>query len=400
MKRIAFFMLCVGLLSARASYAQHVTAEFQANHLLSHDGGTSWLFHFNVEGLFGRAGTGISAGASFTKAVSTLDSASFDVNRVGVHAGYRNDWVHVEIGSSYFCSGGLRASIGNDYFNKGFKGFSGGIQSSIKIGDVSVSPFFHVAGIDFKKEGGSFYWFYGSPEVPFALSYGSAASYRNSTFIAGGANARIGIVSESGAQLFQTEPVCIFSAFFQRIGIAAGAHELELIPFAAYTFLKADVSGRLTSQNQQYFAFPYMYYAARGGVCVHAAAAGCYCRYTYGRFSASLGFLLGMVPWERGEIETDWKYKKNFMFDGSAASGLESVDVLHLKGLALLSVKASYRIVPLRGGLFVQFAKLFFVPIDFASRSPSHSASVGAASAESILEYLLSAMQVSVVYAL
>lgn len=68
---------------------------------------------------------------------------------------------------------------------------------------------------------------------------------------------------------------------------------------------------------------------------------------------------------QKGDIKTEWKYKKNMFFNGK--SGLEnySLDFFDNKGLVIVDVNEDWKINISKLRCKLNFGKTFVIPIDF-----------------------------------
>jgi len=256
--------------------------------------------------------------------------------------------------------------------NDGGDGFFFSIEAPLRFGPLRVAPYLQYANAFW--DNGDLYWFFGKPKLPSLLIYGANLSLDQQDLYqhglgAYGFSADLKIISNEDEPLFDADLNA--GLFFYQF-----SREAEKTGFTGtigWIFAKASMEGALTSSNQPYFLFPYLYYDVNARYEIQAGFAGFRFRHNLGifRYSFNLGAL--HIFYARGGADLHYQEKK--LFGGKEAFDTKNPELKGL-GAAFLLLEATFPALPLTNKLRLSLSlqKAFIVPWGYEKLLASGSA--------------------------
>jgi len=244
--------------------------------------------------------------------------------------------------------------------NEGGGGFFMSIKAPLRFGPLSVAPYLLYGEASW--DDGDFYWFFGKPKLPSLLIYGADFTldqqdrYQHG-LRAYGASTKLKIVSNESESLFSSSlDAGLFCYQFSQKG-----EKINFTGTLGWAFAQAALDGALTSSNQPYFLFPYLFYNLDAHLSLQAGFAGFRFQHRLGIFQYSLNLGALHIFHDQGGVDIHYQQKKLF-------GGAEAFDAINieLKGLgaAFLLIDAAFPALPLthKLRLSVGLQKAFVIP--------------------------------------
>jgi hypothetical protein len=294
----------------------------------------------------------------WVEVTSDLPYASGSATGVSVHTGFDTALFGAKISMSYFKHSPLSVSLGQtDLYSEGGSGFLVGLSLPVHIGGLTVSPSFFFG--DAFWEDGSFYWFFGKPDISRFGGGGLSLDYKGHTLSAFYGSLAGTIQSNEGETLFDADAefATVLYAFEAR------KNRFTLGGVLGWLFGDIGVTGGLTPSNQRYAVFPYRFYNADALGDAHIVYGGARFSYTgiFFRFSVLAG-AAGIIA---GNVSVPYEYEMKKLFGGSKGNGNLAQFSLENTGAAFLKANAETRVTRRSLSLLIGAQKIFAVPWGF-----------------------------------
>jgi hypothetical protein len=309
-------------------------------------------------GLSYKSGGRLFAEMNTGQLISSLAWADGDIDVVRYRGGFDSTGIGLRISGGFFRHDFFNADFGNSrFYNDGGRGYF--INSLLKfhLGPVDISPSFLFGQANWDQ--GSFYWFFGRPDIPATYGYGLSAVYNtrhllNLRYV----TANLDIFSNDGEELFTADVDC-FTAWYTLKG---GAEIIRLEGTLGWLYAAGTAVGALTMSNQNYVFFPFRFFNVTGSMDVHLGYGliGFVYNPVIFHFNISLG--AANIFW--GGVDAAFDYRMKKLFGGSELRG--KIDPLSLAntGAAFLMLDAG--IEPPTGSrssvFLFGFQKAFVIP--------------------------------------
>jgi hypothetical protein len=352
---------------------------------LSGDTGTLWVQEDGAAGYWwsgieyrGKSGEPFYSRAGLGRIVSDLPLFSGTGEAMLAEIGVDAAPAGIRLTAGFFQQSFWESNAGGvSLYNEGGNGSFFSAALPFYIGDITITPSY-LQGNGTGKDG-SFYWFFGKPVLPDFHGFGVSAAYRQQhTLNLYHLSLDMDILSPEDAALFDAHSYC-FAAYytFQAKGWFQGS--------LGWLTITGEGAGALTSSNQHYSLFPYLFYEASGSLLAHSAFGAVDMRYTRGIFQYHL--TLGAAHIFEGYVFAHTHYKKKKIFGGEEA--IEDMKLLNADGVGaaflLLDFGIHHKASPLAFGI----KKLFVLPWGYERLSGNTGAGPSSASRTAMSTELL-----------
>jgi hypothetical protein len=310
-------------------------------------------------GLSFRDGKGFRFGITANRLASDLPQADVTNHAVYYDAGLNARPLAFGLKGGFFRHGFLDMTIMNKpFYNYGGEGFFLNPGLSLGLGAFTLRPSFLYAEAAWRE--GSLYWFYGKPDLPVLRLFGLEASYEAHTLSLKYFGFDMDILNNEDELLFEGR----FRGFSPSYSFSDRYYTTWFRGTLGWLYAEGDVGGALTSGNQQYWLFPFLFFRVNADVKAQALYGFAQIRHNPGffRYSASLGILHIL----KGETSVTAHYKQKNLFGG--AERWEYPDQVNLGnfGFAFLSLGAGIEPIPPKPGaarsLSLGLEKAFIIP--------------------------------------
>ena len=229
----------------------------------------------------------------------------------------------------------------------------------LKINDFEINPFVFFTKIN--RSDGEFYWVNGQIEIPFIKNFGINLKYKQNEFIFA--------YLDGNLDLFNTDAVFLGNLFTKNFKFSY-QYEIELenfsiVPQFSYNYILGNFDISLTKDNQKFLLFPFIYCNIDGNFYGHLLNPKIDFKYS----KNNLLFLFNLDTYffinQNGSYLFDYKFKKSFIFDGSAGSESSLIDILHHSGLMLLNLDCNYTFSIKKFVFDTYLSKSFVIPFTF-----------------------------------
>lgn len=231
----------------------------------------------------------------------------------------------------------------------------------VKFHDTKILSYFSYLSLP--EVDGKYYWYNGKLGIPefsdFGLSFENAKHQFNINY----GTVEISGQNDESLDLGQIQGKNIFAQY----RFLFNTRNCKFSSSVGYGKLFGDIKLTLNENNQQYLVFPYVYYNSVGDFFGRYFSVGLDFNYENKRFNICIDSESIFVFEQKGDIKTEWEYKKNMFFDGK--SGLEnySLDFFDNKGLVIVDVNGDWKINISKLRCKLNFGKTFVIPITFDS---------------------------------
>jgi len=272
--------------------------------------------------------------------------------------------------------------------NDGGQGYFFSLETPLRFGSLSIVPHFLYGEAGWSD--GDLYWFFGKPRIPslhiFGLylyydHYGDWGRYKHGMGFSS-LRADLNIISNENEPLFNTMlngGLFLYQCSLER-------KKFAITGILGWLWAGASLEGALTTSNQPYFLFPYLFYNVNAALEAQAGFALIRFRSNQGIFRYNVD--LGAVHVFYDQVKADIHYQKKRLFGGEAAyeeispeiNGLGAAFLLLEAGISALPI--SRRFNRLRFSLGLQ--KAFILPWGYEKLVPSGGGSPGESSGTEI----------------
>lgn len=261
--------------------------------------------------------------------------------------------------AGFFNHSSVKSSFDKAVFsNDGGQGKFFSFDVPLRFGSVSITPYIFYGNASW--DDGDFYWFFGKPKLPSLFVYGTNVylnqddQYRHGLGFYG-LTAKIKITSNENNPLFDAgiDSGLIYYRFLlekKKTGFAATL---------GWLFANASLEGALTTVNQPYFLFPYLFYNANANLQAHAGFAFTNFWYSHSIFRYNINLGAVHVFYDHGSVNLHYQQKR--LFGGKESSDKIDPDIKGM-GAALIMLEASIPALPVgRQRLYLGLQKIFAI---------------------------------------
>jgi hypothetical protein len=205
------------------------------------------------------------------------------------------------------------------YNDKG-RGFFVESQATLRAGEWSATPSFLCGSGNW--DDGSFYWFFGSPDIPALTLCGLSLGYRGQhkltlRYLSVGMN-----IHDSDIERLFDAHLNAYALYYR---FSSKIAKLRIGGTLGWFYASAEAEGALTASNQHYAYFPYNFYALEGSFGVHAGFGAVDLRQTFSLFQYRL--VIGAAHAFRGSGSADIHYREKTLFGGAEVFDTKSLDI-------------------------------------------------------------------------
>jgi hypothetical protein len=245
-------------------------------------------------------------------------------------------------------------------------------------------------------EDGSFYWFFGKPQVSALHIPGLSITYdQRYTLGFHRLSLDLDIRNNDDMPLFDSglAGYVLFAAFSREWA------QFRFKSSLGWLYAEGSLEGALTASNQRYAFFPYVFYNVTGTLDAHIGYGAADIRYRRSIFQYRIG--LGVLHGFGGKIAANMRYKKKNLFGPSEAH--ETATPLEFEGLGAAFLLLNWGAPALRIGrgayLSFDLNKILVIPWGYEQDS-GETTGDGGVSAGQIFSVLLSGLSLNISLAL
>jgi hypothetical protein len=222
------------------------------------------------------------------------------------------------------------------FYNKGGEGFFVNPSLPVRLGAFTLTPSFLYGAAEW--EDGSFYWFYGKPDIPALRVFGLDVSHEGRQRLSAKYfSLDLDILNNEETLLFESR----FTGFFASYTESRRYSQTWLEAGLGWLYAAGSLQGALTAENQQYWLFPFAFFHVDASVRTHIGHASLSILYKPSVFRYSLA--LGALYIFRGHLDVTGHYRrKNIFGGGEFLENIDAGDFSHI-GLAYMLVDAGIR---------------------------------------------------------
>jgi hypothetical protein len=346
-----FFMLCLSLPVFGEEAVSHFSVENVVEYAFSSEAGSLlvdgehgsgfWTASFSLNS--GLLYAAIGVGGLF----SNLPAFDTDYTGVWFNASLDTAPLGFAFSSGFFHRDTLNAeAFGAPITSGGADGYFLHLESPVRFGSWSATPSILFAQ-GFWEEG-DLYWFFGKPQVPALFATGlSAALWEKHRLSFHYLSLDLNMLSSLGENLFSSH----FDGAMAAYRWSFNQKPFRLDAVSGLLSLASGMNGRLSSGNQPYLLFPYIFYDTVFDARIYVLFGVLKTEYQRNIFSLKVTLGAAHILW--GEFDTDIHSKqKNLsylgipIFDGREESYSRSLNPGGL-GAAFLSIEGGLNDIPL-----------------------------------------------------
>ena len=259
-----------------------------------------------------------------------------------------------------------RLRVGGGMFsvnNEGGRGSFVGVELPVRFGSFGITHHFLYAEASW--EDGDMYWFFGKPRIPaiflhgLSLEFDWQGRYRHGLDFRH-LSMRLDIVSNDYAPLFGAR----LDAYLLFYGFSLERRRSSFSGTLGWLYAEAALEGALTSANQPFFLFPFLFFEVDASIKAHAGFALLNFRRGSGIFRYNVN--MGVIHFFHDRTGVSTHYRMKNLFSGREGRDEISLDIAGL-GAAFLAFEAALPSLQVVRGkrLFVGLEKIFAVPWGF-----------------------------------
>jgi hypothetical protein len=296
----------------------------------SAEAGTLWVENDRAAGYW-RNGLSIKKEKQFflhfdwTQITSNLPWAEGDICGVRGAFGFDTSFWGFHFASGFFSHSLVNIEIEKKYalYSEGGQGFFFSFETPVHIGGLSITPSFLYGGGNW--DNGSLYWFFGKPDISALSLYGLSARYHEQhTLGFYYCSLDADILSNEAVRLFNSH-INLYIPYYQ---FSLKKRNTGFTGTAGWLYAAAAADGALTSSNQHYSWFPYVFFNIDGSLDAHIGFAMLDFKLKHSIFQYHIGLGAAHIFQLDGDAEIHSKMKKLF-------GGRETLEhlPLNIKGL-------------------------------------------------------------------
>ena len=358
MKFKYFFLLFILLLFKVSLFS--IEVDFNVTNLWSDSSGSAIDYDLDLSQCFSIKDNKFNFGVGYNQLNSTLDFFQNTFHFCNVNFLYANPYFETKTNFNINNSEKLFLSvekkefllneIKNMYFQQEFL---------VKINDFQINPFAFFSNTN--RSDGEFYWVNGQIEIPFVKNFGINLKYKQNNFMFSYLGGNL--------DLFNTDAVFLGELFTKSFNFSykydIQIENFSIIPQFCYNYILGNFNISLTNQNQKFILFPFIYCNIDGNFYGHLINPKVDFKFAKNNFTLLCNLDTYFFINQDGSYLFDYKYKKNFIFDGSSGSETSQIDVLKYSGLILLNLDCNYTFYIKKFEIDTYFTKDFVIPFSF-----------------------------------
>jgi hypothetical protein len=374
-----------------SAFAQELNFSGKAGSLWVEEKGAAWFWGSGVsyktkEGLYLDLGLG-----QIPSSLPWLDTTAFGLR---YSAGLDRTPLGFHFGGGFFQHGYTEVLFEDlPLYNEGGQGYFFVFSLPLYIRRLRIEASYAVGAGDW--EDGSFYWFFGKPQVSAVHIPGLSLSYDQHYTV----DFHLGFHRISlDLDIQNNDAMPLFdSGLAGYVLFAAFSRDWAQFRFKSslgWLYAEGSLEGALTASNQRYAFFPYTFYNVKGTLDAHMGFGAVDLRYRRSIFQYRIG--LGVLHGFGGKIAAHMHYKKKSLFGSAEAH--ETVTPLELEGLGAAFLLLNWGAPALRAGrgarLSFDLNKIFVIPWGF--QQSSEETTGGGVSTGQIFSVLLSGLSLNI----
>ena len=249
--------------------------------------------------------------------------------------------------------------------NEGGRGSFVGVELPVRLGPFTVTPQFLHAEATWGE--GDMYWFFCKPVIPSIFLYGLSLEFDWQGRYRHGLDFRhfsldLDIVSNDYAPLFGAR----LDTYLLFYGFSLERSRSNFSGTLGWLYANARLEGALTSANQPFFLFPFIFFEVDAGINAHAGFALFNFQRSHGIFRHNIN--MGVIHFFHDRTGVNTNYRMKNLFGGSEGGHEINLDIAGL-GAAILAFEAALPSVQIARGkrLFLGLEKIFAVPWGFGN---------------------------------
>ncbi|MHB9291857.1 hypothetical protein Holit_00943 [Hollandina sp. SP2] len=351
-----FFIFCLALPVFGEEAAGYPAAPLPgksaaAEYRVSAQGGSLWTDGEHASGFWGTGFSlnsgplygAIAAGGVF----SDLPGLDADYTGLGFNAGLNTAPLGFDLLGGLFHRDALNAQgLGVQVTSDGADGYFLRLALPVRFGSWDAEP--SVLFAQGFWEDGDLYWFFGKPRVPAFFAAGLSAGFREEHRIYFHYfSLDLNMLNPSDENLFTSHFDSITAAYHWNFS----RKPFRLAAAPGWLFAAGGLDGSLTSLNQPYYLFPYLFYDAALNARIHALFGALEAEYRRDIFRLNMTLGAAHILW--GELNADLHSKQKTLsylgipiFDGREESYSRSLNPAGL-GAAFLLIEGGIEGLPL-----------------------------------------------------
>jgi hypothetical protein len=203
------------------------------------------------------------------------------------------------------------------------------------LGELTLRPSFLYGSAQWLD--GSFYWFYGKPDLPSLRMYGLDAVYDGHAFGMKYLSFDLDILNNDDIPLFEGR----LNAFFPSYSFSRRYYNMWFTGTLGWIYAEGEAHGALTAGNQGYWLFPFLFFNVDAAVNAHIPWGMVNVRYEPGFFYCAA--TVGVLHIMDGEAGVTAYYRQKNLFGGKERREYPAPVNLTNLGLAFLVFDAGIK---------------------------------------------------------
>jgi hypothetical protein len=355
-------LFCVIAIFAAPLWGENASFSLSGGSLLVTPEGTSG---YRLGGLSYIREDGLRIKANVGEIFLHLPEVQGDISVAAGQFGFEIPNFAVTFSAGFFRHSSFKADFGETVFNsEGGAGVLFNTVLSFRVLGVTLEPSAAYAEASWRN--GDFYWFFGKPNIPSFWRFGLTGTYDTHSLGFKYLSFNADILSNDNMLLF-TSTSGGFALYYRFSG---NWRNMPLGGIAGYFYAAANMEGTLSSFNQHYFLFPYLFYNVDASFTAHIGFAAIRLSRDFSIFRIKAA--LGAAQVFRGQGSADIHYQEKNLFGGKEKFDASPVN-LGGPGAAFLSVDfgvPSLRIGP-HARLSLGFKKTLAIPWGYKGLLPA-----------------------------
>lgn len=227
----------------------------------------------------------------------------------------------------------------------------------INLKNMSISPYGFYS--ESSLVDGKFYWFNGQVDIPLICGFGLNLKIGKNHFHVMKGNAGVEFYNEKTESLGNVTGKLFYIDYFRDVNIG----DFDFSSGFGYGYFGGYLSLTLNQDNQKYLAFPYVFYECEGEYLANYLRLCLNAKYSKRNFDININTQGWISLNQIGNANLNWKYKKNFLFDGSSGSENHFFDDDKKVHLIIVDIKSTYIFGESLPHWKIELSKPFIVPI-------------------------------------
>lgn len=355
--KILFLLFCLSFFQVSLCA---IEVDFNATNLWSNSSGSAIDYDLGLSQCFSIKDNKFNIGVGYNQLNSTLDFFQNTFHFCNVNFLYENPYFETKTNFNINNSEKIFLAVDKkEFLLNEIKNFYFKQEFLIKINDFQINPFAFFTKVNCSD--GEFYWVNGQIEVPFVTNYGINLKYKQNNFMFSYLGGNL--------DLFNTDAVFLGELFTKSFNFSykydIQIENFSIIPQFCYNYILGNFNISLTNQNQKFILFPFIYCNIDGNFYGHLMNPKVEFKFSKNNFTLLCNLDTYFFINQDGSYLFDYKYKKNFIFDGSSGSETSQIDVLNHSGLILFNLHCNYQFSIKKLFIDTYFTKDFVIPFSF-----------------------------------